>query len=57
MEYVPYAFFNMLSPLFSILFAYLNYKIRRYGDDEPSLRARRSQPAEKAITDDERKDF
>ncbi len=35
MEYVPYAFFNFLSPLFSILFAYLNYRIRRYGDDEP----------------------
>jgi len=36
MEYVPYAFFNFLSPMFSILFAYLNYKIRRYGDDEPA---------------------
>jgi len=35
MEYVPFAFFNFLSPLFSILFAYLNYKIRRYSDDEP----------------------
>jgi len=66
LEYLPFAFFNMLSPLFSILFAYLNYKIRRYGDDEPSprarrsqpsLRARRSQPAEKAIIDEERKDF
>ena len=35
-EYIPYAFFNFLSPFFSILFAYLNYRIRRYGDDEPA---------------------
>jgi len=34
MEYVPYAFFNFLSPFFSILFAYLNYRIRRIGDDD-----------------------
>jgi len=40
MEYVPYAFFNFLSPLFSILFAYLNYRIRRYGDDEPETRTK-----------------
>ncbi|MCK5136184.1 MAG: Na+/H+ antiporter NhaC [Bacteroidales bacterium] len=46
MEYLPYAFFNFLSPLFSILFAYLNYRIRRYGDDEP---------ATKSISDKERK--
>jgi len=36
-EYIPFAFFNILSPMFSILFAYLNYKIRRYGDDEPAV--------------------
>ena len=36
MHYLPFAFFNMLSPLFSILFAYINYRIRRYGDDEPA---------------------
>ena len=36
LEYIPFAFFNILSPMFSILFAYLNYKIRRYGDDEPA---------------------
>ena len=36
LEYVPFAFFNILSPMFSILFAYLNYKIRRFGDDEPA---------------------
>ncbi len=35
LEYVPFAFFNFLSPMFSILFAYFNYKIRRYGDDDP----------------------
>jgi NhaC family Na+:H+ antiporter len=34
MEYVPYAFFNFLSPFFSILFAYINYRIRRFGDEE-----------------------
>lgn len=28
--YLPYAFFNLLSPLATILFAYLNIKIRRY---------------------------
>ena len=34
MEYLPYAFFNFLSPFFSILFAYINYRIRRYDDDD-----------------------
>jgi len=33
LEYLPFAFFNLLSPLFSILFAVLNYKIRRIGDE------------------------
>lgn len=33
-EYLPFAFFNLLSPLFSILFAVINYKIRRIGDAE-----------------------
>jgi hypothetical protein len=37
----------MLSPLFSILFAYLNYKIRRYSDDEQS--------EEHTVTDEDRK--
>jgi Na+:H+ antiporter, NhaC family len=32
--YAPYAFFNIISPLMTILFAYLNIKIRRYGKDE-----------------------
>jgi len=34
-EYLPYAFFNFLSPFFSILFAYINYRIRRYDDEDP----------------------
>jgi len=34
LSYVPYAFFNLLSPLFSILFAYLNYKIHRFGEND-----------------------
>ena len=34
-DYIPYAFFNFLSPFFSILFAYLNYKIRRIKDEDP----------------------
>ncbi len=32
--YAPYAFFNLISPLMTILFAYLNIKIRRFGKDE-----------------------
>ena len=48
-EYVPYAFFNFLSPFFSILFAYINYRIRRYSDDDPE--------AEQVISEEERKDY
>ncbi len=33
-SYAPYAFFNIISPLMSILFAYLNIKIRRFKDDK-----------------------
>lgn len=32
--YAPYAFFNIISPLMTILFAYLNIKIRRIGKEE-----------------------
>jgi len=32
--YAPYAFFNLISPLMTILFAYLNIKIRRFTDDD-----------------------
>ncbi len=47
-EYIPFAFFNILSPLFSILFASINYKIRKFSDDDP--------PG-KVISEDERKDY
>jgi NhaC family Na+:H+ antiporter len=39
LTYLPYDFFNFLSPVCSILFAYMNYKIHRYGDDEPGVNA------------------
>lgn len=32
--YLPYAFFNLISPLMTIFFAYMNIKIRRYSDQE-----------------------
>ena len=32
--YAPYAFFNIISPMMTILFAYLNIKIRRLPDAE-----------------------
>jgi NhaC family Na+:H+ antiporter len=34
LAYLPYAFFNLISPLMTMLFAYLNIKIRRYKDDK-----------------------
>lgn len=40
MAYAPYAFFNILSPLMTILFAYLNIKIRRISTSD------KAQPAE-----------
>jgi NhaC family Na+:H+ antiporter len=33
-SYLPYAFFNLISPLMSITIAYLNIKIRRYTANE-----------------------
>ncbi len=30
-EYLPFAFFNLISPLMTLLFAFLNIKIRRFG--------------------------
>lgn len=33
-DYLPYAFFNYLSPLITILVAYLNIKIRRFSDNK-----------------------
>jgi Na+:H+ antiporter, NhaC family len=34
--YAPYCFFCIISPLMTVLQAYLNYKIRRFTDDAPS---------------------
>jgi len=34
LSYLPYAFFNLVSPLMTIFFAYMNIKIRRYKDDK-----------------------
>ncbi|MCK5847267.1 MAG: Na+/H+ antiporter NhaC [Bacteroidales bacterium] len=34
MAYLPYAIFNIVSPFMSILVAYLDFKIRRYSDEE-----------------------
>jgi NhaC family Na+:H+ antiporter len=36
MAYAPFAFFCIISPLMTVLQAYLNYKIRRIGDAEPA---------------------
>ncbi len=36
MAYLPYTFFNIISPLMTILFAYLNFKIRRIDKDNLS---------------------
>ena len=32
LDYLPYAFFNIISPFMTVLFAYLNIKIRRFKD-------------------------
>lgn len=34
LSYLPYAFFNIISPVMSVLVAYLNFKIRRYSPEE-----------------------
>ena len=34
MHYLPYAFFNLISPLMTVFFAYMNIKIRRFKDDK-----------------------
>ncbi|MEN8123395.1 MAG: Na+/H+ antiporter NhaC family protein, partial [Bacteroidota bacterium] len=33
-DYLPYAFFNLISPVMTVIFAYFNIKIRRFSDDE-----------------------
>lgn len=35
--YLPYCFFNWLSPIMTILYAYLNIKIRRFNDGLPKI--------------------
>ncbi len=32
--YLPYCFFNIISPFMTVLFGYLNIKIRRFSDDD-----------------------
>ncbi len=34
LSYLPYCFFNLISPLMTVFFAYMNIKIRRYRDDK-----------------------
>jgi len=36
MVYAPFAFFCIISPFMTVLHAYLNYKIRRIGDAQPT---------------------
>ncbi|MGQ8335196.1 Na+/H+ antiporter NhaC [Sunxiuqinia sp. A32] len=36
-DYLPYCFFNLISPVMTIIFAYFNIKIRRLGKDIPSI--------------------
>ena len=36
MVYAPYCFFCIISPLMTVLQAYMNYKIRRFSDDKKS---------------------
>lgn len=33
-DYLPYAFFNIISPVMTVIFAYFNIKIRRFKDDD-----------------------
>jgi NhaC family Na+:H+ antiporter len=33
-DYLPYAFFNLINPIVSIIIASANYKIRRFSDDD-----------------------
>jgi len=39
MTYAPYCFFNIISPFMTMLFGYLNIKIRRYSDDRELKKA------------------
>ncbi len=35
-DYLPYCFFNLISPFMTVIFAYLNIRIRRIGQDKNS---------------------
>lgn len=37
LSYLPYCFFNLISPIMSIIVAAIDYKIRRYSDDKKEL--------------------
>lgn len=41
-SYLPYAFFNLISPVMTILFAYLNIKIRRLSPAEMKIQAEKA---------------
>lgn len=34
LSYLPYCFFNLISPVMTVIFAYLNIRIRRFRDDK-----------------------
>jgi NhaC family Na+:H+ antiporter len=44
MAYLPYCFFNLISPFMTILFGYLNIKIRRINKPEKEGKARENVP-------------
>lgn len=46
LTYLPYCFFNLLSPLTSVLVAVLNYRIRRFSESELAEMAGKDQPEE-----------
>jgi len=41
LSYLPYCFFNLISPLMTVFFAYMNIKIRRYRDDKKVVSAKK----------------
>lgn len=44
LSYLPYAFFNLISPLMTIAFAYLNIRIRRYKSEEECSGLKKQKP-------------
>lgn len=47
-SYLPYCFFNILTPIVALIVAYLNFRIRRYKPGEQE---------EHGLTEDERRDY